>query len=160
MKLTFLGATETVTGSKYCVSEGGSSVLVDCGVFQGFKQLRLRNWAPLPIPAGALSAAILTHAHIDHSGYLPLLVRQGFRGPVYCTLATHQLCQILLRDSAHLQEEEAAYANRMGFSKHAPALPLYTAEDAEAALARFEPVDFDTDFTPAPGLVARLTTSG
>src|SRR3569833_2509771 len=111
MKLTFLGANETDTGSKYCVSEGGSSVQVDCGVYQGIKQLRLRNWAPRPIPAGALSAGSLTHAHIDHSGYLPLLVRQGFRGPVYCTLATHQLSQILLRDSAHLQVEEAADAS-------------------------------------------------
>jgi metallo-beta-lactamase family protein len=160
MKLTFLGATGTVTGSKYCLRYGDHSVLVDCGLFQGYKQLRLRNWAPLPIPAATLSSVILTHAHIDHSGYLPLLVKQGFRGPIYCTPATHALCDLLLRDSAHLQEEEAAYANRHGFSKHSPALPLYTHEDAEAALRHFRPVEFDRDFTPAPGVVARLIPAG
>ena len=160
MKLTFLGATGTVTGSKYCVTEGGASILVDCGLFQGFKQLRLRNWAPFPIRPQSLSAVVLTHAHIDHSGYLPLLVKHGFAGPIYCTKATRELCELLLPDSAHLQEEEAAYANRMGFSKHAPALPLYTQDEAWAALARFEPVDFDADFVPAPGFRARLTPSG
>ena len=160
MKVTFLGATGTVTGSKYGIRHGDSCVLVDCGLFQGYKQLRLRNWAPLPVAATSFSAAILTHAHIDHSGYLPLLARQGFKGPVYCTDATAALCEILLRDSAHLQEEEAAYANRHGYSKHSPALPLYTRDDAEAALRLLRPVGFDTEFAPAAGVTVRLSPAG
>ena len=160
MKLTFLGATGTVTGSKYCVEHDGARLLVDCGLFQGYKQLRLRNWAPLPVEAATLGAVLLTHAHIDHSGYLPRLVRQGFRGPVYCSEATHELCRLLLRDSAHLQEEDAAYANRHGFSKHAPALPLYTLADAEAALRLFKPVAFERPFRPLPGIEATLRPSG
>lgn len=143
MELTFLGAAGTVTGSKYLVSAGGRQVLVDCGLFQGFKQLRLRNRAPLPFEPRALAAVILTHAHLDHSGYLPLLVKNGFTGPVYCTSATSELCAILLPDSGRLQEEDAAYANRRGFSKHRPALPLYTEDDARAALRRFQPVAFE-----------------
>jgi metallo-beta-lactamase family protein len=107
--------------------------LVDCGLFQGFKQLRLRNWEPLPVAPKSIDAVVLTHAHIDHSGYLPLLARQGFRGRVYCTSATHELCKILLTDSGHLQEEEAKFANRHGFSKHKPALPLYTRRMPSAA---------------------------
>ncbi len=126
MDITFLGATGTVTGSKYLVTSGSTRVLVDCGLFQGFKQLRLKNWAPLPIAPWHTEAIILTHAHIDHSGYLPLLVKNGFMGPVYCTEATRDLCAILLPDSGRLQEEEAAYANTPGYSKHQPALPLYT----------------------------------
>ena len=123
MRLTFLGGTGTVTGSKYRVEHAGGSVLVDCGLFQGYKQLRLRNWSPLPIPASSFAAVVLTHAHLDHSGYLPLLVKQGFRGPVYCTEATCELCRILLPDSGRLLEEEADHANRYGYSKHRPALP-------------------------------------
>jgi len=144
MKLTFLGASETVTGSKYLLEEPGARILVDCGLFQGVKNLRMRNWVPLPVPADSIDAVILTHAHIDHSGYLPLLVRNGFRGPVYCTPGTAALCEIMLRDSARLQEEEADFANRHGFSKHHPALPLYTLEDAERALRLFVPRPFDT----------------
>ncbi len=139
MELQFLGATGTVTGSKYLLRHRGACVLVDCGLFQGFKQLRLRNWAALPVAASSIDAVILTHAHIDHSGYLPLLAKQGFKGKVYCSEATHELCSILLPDSGHLQEEEAEYANRHGFSKHHPALPLYTREDAVRCLRQFAP---------------------
>jgi metallo-beta-lactamase family protein len=141
MKITFIGATGTVTGSKYLV-EGSGMLLVDCGLFQGYKQLRLRNRAAFPVEPRALDAVVLTHAHLDHSGYLPLLVKNGYRGKVYCTEATRDLCAILLPDSARLQEEEADYANRRGFSKHSPALPLYTTDDAERALAHIEAVDF------------------
>jgi metallo-beta-lactamase family protein len=141
----FLGATGTVTGSKYLLRAGGSEVLVDCGLFQGFKQLRLRNWAPLPVKPAAVSAVVLSHAHLDHSGYLPLLVRNGFVGRIHCTEATYELCRILLLDAGRLQEEEAEYANRRGFSKHKPALPLYTEEDAKRSLTHFSPVEFDKD---------------
>ena len=125
MNLQFLGATGTVTGSKYLLRDGGATVLVDCGLFQGYKQLRLRNWAPLPVPAAAIDAVVLTHAHIDHSGYVPLLARQGFRGTVYCTPATHDLCRILLPDSGHLLEEEAEYLNRHGYQAQARAAALH-----------------------------------
>src|SRR5688572_23843568 len=134
MQITFLGATGTVTGSKYLLEVSGRRILVDCGLFQGLKKLRLRNRDPLPVDPGSIDAVVLTHAHLDHTGYLPVLVRSGFTGPVYCTPATRDLCDILLRDSAHLQEEEARFANRHGYSKHSPAAPLYTAEDAELAL--------------------------
>ena len=160
MQLQFLGATGTVTGSKYLLRHDGATLLVDCGLFQGFKQLRLRNWAPMPVPASSIDAIVLTHAHIDHSGYLPLLVRQGFKGKVYCSEATYDLCRILLPDSGHLQEEEAEYANRKGFSKHKPALPLYTREDAERSLKQFAPRAFGTAWSPAAGLQARLDPSG
>lgn len=142
VKLTFLGGVGTVTGSKYLLEADGLKILVDCGLFQGYKQLRLRNWAPLPVKPGDIDAVILTHAHLDHSGYLPLLVRNGFKGPVVCTAATRDLCAILLPDSGFLQEKDAEFANRHGFSKHRPALPLYTRKDAEISLARFRPVDF------------------
>ena len=140
-KITFLGATETVTGSKYLVDNGKTKILIDCGLFQGYKELRLRNWAPLPFDPKDIDAVILTHAHIDHSGYLPLLVRNGFNGPIYCTSATKSLCEILLPDSGYLQEEEARHANKYGSSKHKPALPLYTMGDAEYALKYFQVVD-------------------
>lgn len=143
MKLTFLGAAETVTGSKYLLEGAGLRILIDCGLFQGTKNQRLRNWNPLPIDVAKLDAVILTHAHLDHSGYLPVLRRMGYRGPVYCTRGTRDLCQVMLRDSARLQEEEAAYANRHGLSKHHPALPLYTLEDAENALELLKPREFD-----------------
>jgi metallo-beta-lactamase family protein len=160
MDLRFLGATGTVTGSKYLVSHGGKRLLVDCGLFQGYKQLRLRNWAPLPVAPDEIDAVVLTHAHIDHSGYLPLLVRNGFRGPVFCSAATRDLCGILLPDSGGLQEEEAAFANRHGFSRHSPALPLYTREDAVRCLKRFETVPWHEPFTPAPGFQASLSHAG
>ena len=135
-------------------------MLVDCGLFQGYKQLRLRNWGPPPVDPASLAAVLLTHAHLDHSGYLPLLAKQGFAGKVHCSEATYELCKILLPDSGRLQEEEADYANRRGYSKHRPALPLYTEEDAQRALRLFAPVPFDRDFAPAPGVHARLTSSG
>lgn len=160
MRLQFLGATNTVTGSKYLIECGKAAVLVDCGLFQGYKQLRLRNWSPPPMVPSAVDAVVLTHAHIDHSGYLPLLARQGFRGKVFCSPATFDLCRILLPDSGYLQEEEAAFANRHGLSKHKPALPLYTREDAERCLKLFHPVPWDTSWAPAPGLHASLSPSG
>jgi metallo-beta-lactamase family protein len=160
MDIAFLGATGTVTGSKYLVSAGGKMILVDCGLFQGYKQLRLRNRAPLPVNPREIDAVILTHAHLDHSGYLPLLIKNGYAGKVYCTQATRDLCAILLPDSGHLQEEEAEYANRHKFSKHAPALPLYTRADAERSLARFVPVDFAHDIDLGGGLTLQLLPAG
>ncbi len=160
MQITFLGATGTVTGSKYLVESGGRRFLVDCGLFQGLKQLRLRNRQPLPFPPDSLDAVILTHAHIDHSGYLPLLVRNGYRGPIYCTAPTRDLCAVLLPDSGHLQEEEAETANRYGYSKHRPALPLYTEADAVESLEYFEAIDFGVDFTLPGGTVLRFDRSG
>lgn len=143
MEIQFLGATQTVTGSKYLVQTEQMNVLVDCGLFQGYKELRLRNWAPLPVRPESINYVLLTHAHIDHSGYIPLLVKNGFRGKIICTKATYDLCKILLPDSGHLQEEDAFYANKKGFSKHNPALPLYTREDAELSLNYFAPVDLN-----------------
>ena len=160
MQIQFLGATDTVTGSKYLLTQGNSRVLVDCGLFQGYKQLRLRNWSPLPISAASIDAVILTHAHIDHSGYLPLLARQGFNGPVYCSPATHDLCSILLPDCGHLLEEEAEYLNRHKMSKHSPALPLYTRDDARRCMRLFKPVNYREAWQAADGLSATLTPSG
>lgn len=160
MNLQFLGATGTVTGSKYRLTRGGHSLLVDCGLFQGYKQLRLRNWAPVPFDVTALGAVVLTHAHLDHSGYLPLLVKNGFRGPVYCTPATRDLCRILLADSGRIQEEDAEHANRHHYSKHAPAMPLYTEADAFRALEQFETRPWQQAFEPIPGLNAKLVTAG
>jgi metallo-beta-lactamase family protein len=159
MEIQFLGATGTVTGSKYLLGSGAAKVLVDCGLFQGFKQLRLRNWAPLPLKPAALSAVVLTHAHLDHSGYLPLLVRNGFSGKVHCSEATYDLCRILLPDSGRLQEEEAEYANRRKFSRHAPALPLYTEEDAKRSLGHFSPLGFGRELDLG-GLRATLIPAG
>jgi metallo-beta-lactamase family protein len=140
--MTFLGGTGTVTGSKYLLRAGKASVLVDCGLFQGLKALRLRNWAPPPVAPKDIDAVVLTHAHLDHSGHLPRFIRQGFAGPVHASPGTRDLCAILLPDSGHLQEEEARYANKRGFSKHKPALPLYTEDDARASLKRFVPAPF------------------
>ncbi|HSN41372.1 MAG TPA: MBL fold metallo-hydrolase [Burkholderiales bacterium] len=160
MKLTFLGATGTVTGSKYLLTIGTKNILVDCGLFQGYKQLRLRNWARLPVDPRKIDAVVLTHAHIDHSGYLPLLIKNGFSGPVYSTRATRDLCGILLPDSGHLQEEEAEFANRHGFSKHSPALPLYTREDGKRALRAFTPAAFGRDVRLDSQLTLRFSPSG
>ena len=158
--LRFLGAAGTVTGSKFLIEVDGARLLLDCGLFQGLKSLRLRNWSPPPFDPTGLSAVVLSHAHIDHSGYLPLLVKLGFRGPVYCTSGTADLLQILLRDSAHLQEEDAARANRYGYTKHRPALPLYTIADADAALTRLEPRGYGEEFAVAPGARATLRRAG
>lgn len=144
MKLTFLGAVDTVTGSKYLIETSRHRLLVDCGLFQGFKQLRLRNWEPLPIDPASIDAVILTHAHLDHSGYLPLLAHNGFKGRIWCTHATADLCEILLTDAGHLAERDAEFANRHGFSKHHPALPLYTEQQARAVLSQFHPVGFES----------------
>jgi len=160
LTLSFLGATGTVTGSKHLLDDGRVQILVDCGLFQGYKQLRLRNWQELPLPARALDAILLTHAHVDHSGYLPVLARAGYRGAVYCTPATAALCDILLPDAAHLQELDAGYANRHGFSRHRPALPLYTAADARCALELLRPVEFGERFALPGGLHARFTRAG
>ena len=159
--LTFLGgAGGTVTGSKHLLENGESRVLLDCGLFQGLKELRQRNWAAPPVDPRTLGAVILSHAHIDHSGYLPRLCRDGFTGPVYCTPGTSDLLQVMLPDAAHLQEEEAAFANRHRTSKHDPALPLYTIADAERALAQVKRVDFGQPFTATRGVEARFTPSG
>ena len=146
MDLQFLGATQTVTGSKYLIQTGKVRVLVDCGLFQGYKELRLRNWAPPPIDPATVDYMFLTHAHIDHSGYIPLFVKHGFRGKIICTQATKELCALLLPDSGHLQEEEARYANLKGYSKHHPAEPLYTKAEAEASLNYFHTIAFDAPF--------------
>jgi metallo-beta-lactamase family protein len=160
MQIQFLGATGTVTGSKYLVSAGARKILIDCGLFQGFKQLRLRNWAQLPVDPRGIDAVVLTHAHIDHSGYLPLLVKNGFRGKIFCSSATRDLCEILLPDSGHLQEEEARYANQKGYSKHHPALPLYTRGDAEQAVRFIKPVDFGHRIDLGGGVSFDLSPSG
>ena len=160
LKLTFLGAAGIVTGSKYALSDGRQTLLVDCGLFRGFKALRLRNWAPLPIDPYQIGAVILTHAHLDHSGYLPLLIKRGFKGPVICSRATADLCAILLPDAGHLQEKDAEFANRHGFSKHKPALPLFTEADARAALARFKPVSFDEPLSVPGGAILRFRHAG
>ena len=160
MELTFLGATGTVTGSRYLVNTGSKKILVDCGLFQGYKHLRLRNRAPLPVNPAEIDVVVLSHAHLDHSGYLPLLIKNGFSGKVYCSEATRDLCAILLPDSGHLQEEEARYANKRGYSKHTPALPLYTLEDAEHAMQAFSPIPFEKDIALGGSLSARLIPNG
>jgi metallo-beta-lactamase family protein len=151
MKIKFLGAAGTVTGSKYLLSTHDKKYLVDCGLFQGLKNLRLRNWDAdyIDKEASSLEAIFLTHAHIDHSGYIPRLVNKGFRGPIYCSQATFELVKIMLPDSGHLQEEEAEYANKKGYSKHKPALPLYTFDEALESLRYFQPVDFHKKFNVA-----------
>jgi metallo-beta-lactamase family protein len=161
--IQFLGAAGTVTGSKHLVNTGGNSagnrgfqILVDCGLFQGPKQWRERNWQDLPVPVRAIDAVVLTHAHLDHSGWIPRLVKQGFRGPIYATPATRDLCSILLPDSGHLQEEDAAFYNKHKKSKHAPALPLYTFEQAQACLEYFQPLPSDTSKQLSPALSFRF----
>ncbi|MBM3633560.1 MAG: MBL fold metallo-hydrolase [Alphaproteobacteria bacterium] len=143
MKLTFFGGVGTVTGSKYLLETGSKRVLVDCGLFQGKKELRLQNWAALPIDPKTIDTVLITHAHIDHTGYIPLLVKNGFKGRIYATEATIELCKILLPDSGYLQEEDARRANKYGYTKHAPALPLYTKEEAIRSLDYFVPVSFE-----------------
>jgi metallo-beta-lactamase family protein len=139
-KLTFLGAAGTVTGSKYLVETGGKRLLVDCGLFEGTRELRQRNWERLAVDPESIDWVVLTHAHIDHTGYLPRLVRDGFHGPIFANLATRDLCEILLPDSAHLQEEDARYAAKKGYSRHKPPLPLYTVEESQKTLRQFRPI--------------------
>jgi metallo-beta-lactamase family protein len=160
MNLHFFGAAGTVTGSRYLLESKGVRILVDCGLFQGLKNLRLRNWAPFPVKPKSIAAVLLTHAHLDHSGYLPALARDGFRGTVYCSKATRELCKILLADAAHLQEQDAEYANRRGFSKHHPALPLYDTQDVKRVLRAFSSLAFDATHELREGPAARLRRAG
>jgi metallo-beta-lactamase family protein len=160
LSLTFLGGAGTVTGSKYLLDNGDHRILIDCGLFQGYKALRLKNWAPLPGDPHKIGAVLLTHAHLDHSGYLPLLINRGYRSQVFCTAATQDLCGILLPDSGHLAERDADFANRKGFSKHKPALPLYTEEDARRALDFLKPVPFDVVQKIPGGATARFRRAG
>jgi metallo-beta-lactamase family protein len=158
--LTFLGAAGTVTGSRFLVDTPQARVLVDCGLYQGRKELRLRNREPFPVPVETIDAVVLTHAHVDHVGYLPALWAAGYRGPVHATAGTTQLAGIVLPDAGHLQEEEADYANSRGFSKHSPALPLYTEADATATLALFSPVAFHAEIEVAKGVFATFRPAG
>jgi metallo-beta-lactamase family protein len=158
--LTSFGGAGTVTGSKHLVEADGRRILVDCGLFQGLKVLRERNWAPFPVDPRSIDAVVLTHAHLDHSGYLPKLVRERFSGPIYCSSATADLCDILLKDSAQIAEKDAEYANRKGHSKHKPALPLYTMRDAERALKQLRPIEFAADESIGEGAELRLRRAG
>jgi metallo-beta-lactamase family protein len=158
--LQFLGATGTVTGSRYIVDSGGQRLLIDCGLFQGYKQLRERNRLEFPVPPSSIDTVLLTHAHLDHSGYLPALVRDGFKGKVICTQATHELCALLLPDSAYLQEEEAEHARKKGYSKHSNPEPLYTITDAEEALDHFDGQAFDADIELGQGNSMRFIPAG
>ena len=160
MKLTFLGATQTVTGSKFLLETNDQRVLVDCGLFQGPKDLRLRNWEDPPVDPKTVDALVLTHAHIDHTGYLPRFVAHGYQGPVYATPATIDLARILLPDAAHLQEEEARYRNKHHLSKHQPALPLYTLDDAMATLELLRPVRYGELFALSKTLGFKLIPAG
>jgi metallo-beta-lactamase family protein len=160
LHLSFLGAAETVTGSKYLLESGDKRLLIDCGLFQGLKELRLKNWAPLPIEASRLGAVVLTHAHIDHTGYLPRLVNLGFRGRIYATGATQQLTELLLLDAAKNQENDAAYLNRKRLSKHAPALPLFNAADVEQAMRLFRVVERESWFCPLEPFWMRYHDAG
>ena len=152
--LQFLGAAGGVTGSKFLFARNSDQVLIDCGLFQGLKELRLKNWAPVPIDLARLRAVVLTHAHIDHSGYLPRIIAKGYRGPIFATPGTCDLLGVMLPDAAHLQEEEARYANQKGYSKHAPALPLYTVEDAELGLRLLRPTKNSETVEVAKGVFA------
>lgn len=158
--LTFLGAARTVTGSKYLLEAAGQRLLVDCGLFQGLRELRRRNWSPFPVDPASISAVLLTHAHIDHSGLLPRLVANGFKGRIYCTAGTAALCSLVLPDAAHLQEEDARLANERGYSRWPTAEPLFTTADAEAALRLLQVIDFDTPIEVGPELQAEFTHAG
>jgi metallo-beta-lactamase family protein len=158
--LTFLGAAGTVTGSKFLVDDGRSRVLVDAGMFQGLRELRRRNWEPLAVPASSLDAVVITHAHLDHTGYLPALVRQGFHGPVILTRGTAELAELVLRDSAKIAQEDADYAASTGYSKHAKPQPLYDVDDVEALLPRLSTVEFGVRTVVAHGIEATLQPAG
>lgn len=158
--LTFLGATGTVTGSKFLVETPGARLLVDAGLYQGVSDLRKRNWAPFPVRPDSLDAVVVSHAHLDHSGHLPRLVREGFSGPIYCTAETAALVAVVLRDSAHLQQEDARHANTGGYSKHRPALPLYDENDVRDTLRLLCHVDFDRALVVAPDIEVTLSPAG
>ena len=158
--LSFLGGAGTVTGSRFLLQHDRHNLLVDCGLFQGFKALRLKNWAPFPVEPRTVDSIVLTHAHLDHSGYLPAMVKRGFKGRVFCTRSTGELCAVLLPDAGYLQEKDADYANRHKFSKHKPALPLYTEEDAWAALEQLTPVPFDAEQALPGGVRLRFRRMG
>ena len=160
MKLQFFGATQTVTGSKYLLEESEKKYLIDCGLFQGDKELRLRNREPFPVDPATISAVILTHAHLDHSGYIPLLIQQGFNGKIFASHATCDLCGILLPDAGRIQEEDARLANRYRYSKHSPALPLYTEGDAKKSLHYFQPVGFEIPHALTNNLSFKFSHSG
>ena len=159
-ELTFLGAARTVTGSKYLVEHDGRRVLLDCGLFQGLKELRTRNWEPFPIPPASLDAVVLTHAHLDHVGYLPRLIAQGYTGRVFCTAGTMELAGLVLPDSGRIQEEDARQANRHHYSKHEPALPLYDETDAQRALTHLQPVGYDRELEIVPGVSVEFRQAG
>ncbi|HEY0702249.1 MAG TPA: MBL fold metallo-hydrolase [Candidatus Acidoferrales bacterium] len=159
-KITFLGAAGTVTGSKYLIEAGGKKLLVDCGLFQGAKELTQRNWNVLPVDIPSIDWVVVTHAHIDHTGYLPKLVKAGYKGPIYCDAATRELCQLLLLDSAHLQEEDAKFAAKMKYSSHPNPLPLYTTPDAQAALNQFKEIPRSDSFTISPEFSVRTHDAG
>jgi len=159
-QLTFLGANGTVTGSRFLLDSEKIKLLIDCGLFQGLKQDRLKNWEPFPIPPAEIDRVLLTHAHLDHTGYLPRFSKQGFTGKVHCTWSTFDLCKILLRDSAHLQEEDAYWANKKKFSKHETALPLYTVKDAENSLKYFNPVFYGQDIYITDSLRVEFRDAG
>ena len=158
--LTFLGAVDTVTGSRFLVETGSTRILVEAGLYQGLSVHRRRNWDPFPVDPRTIDHVVLTHAHLDHTGYLPRLVKDGFRGRVTCTGLTAELAEIVLRDSAHLQQEDARYANTAGFSKHRPALPLYDDRDVEHTLELLSPVELETSTELAPGVSATLRSAG
>lgn len=159
-KLTFLGATGTVTGSRFHLEIEGKNLLIDCGMFQGLKEIRLKNWEEFPVPPSIFDFVLLTHAHIDHSGYLPKFVREGFSGKIICTHATAELCKIMLKDSAHIQEEDAKWANQNGYSKHNPAEPLYTMKDAENTMELFQPVHYGDFFRLSDTIRIKFHDSG
>lgn len=158
--LSFLGGAGTVTGSKYLLTHGRRRILIDCGLFQGMKALRSMNWEQLPVDPASIDTVLLTHAHIDHSGYLPALIRDGFEGPIWCTSATAELARLLLPDSGRLHEEDAAYANRKGYSRHHPALPLYTEADAERSLQHLRPLRFGQVLDLRDGISASFSHAG
>lgn len=160
MKISFLGAAGTVTGSRFLLEQGRHRLLVDCGLFQGLKNLRLRNWAPFPVPAETIGALLLTHAHLDHSGYIPKLVREGFAGPMFGTAATFDLLRILLPDSAKLMEKDAEFAKRRGSSRHKNPKPLYTARDVEKCYRRFSPQGWESPFRAPGGFEITLRRAG